>query len=174
MSSTEPVLGPVVSRRRVLAGGAVLAALGVTATGCGGPPPPPKVDELKAQSALALHDSELAGAAAADADPPTAATLRQVAADRARHAQALDTEITRLAGTTSSATQTTSAPPTPSGPPPPPPPVADVVNALRAAADSARQLALTSSGYRAGLLASIVASCTAAYTVALAPGEPVP
>lgn len=158
----------------MLAGGAVLAALGVAATGCGAAPPPPKVDELKAQSELALHDSEIAGAAAAAADPPTAAALQQVAADRARHAKALDTEIARLAGSTSSSTQTTSTQAPTSAPPAPPTSVADVVNALRAAADSARQLALTSTGYRAGLLASIVASCTAAYTVALAPGGPVP
>ena len=41
---------------------------------------------------------------------------------------------------------------------------------LRASADSAAQLAGTSSGYRAGLLGSIAASCTASYTVALAFG----
>jgi len=51
-----------------------------------------------------------------------------------------------------------------------PPPLADVVRSLRASADSARQLAGTSSGYRAGLLGSIAASCTASYTVALAFG----
>jgi hypothetical protein len=41
---------------------------------------------------------------------------------------------------------------------------------LRASADSARQLAGTSSGYRAGLLGSIAASCTASYSVALTSG----
>ena len=45
-----------------------------------------------------------------------------------------------------------------------------VVRSLRASADSARQLAGTSSGYRAGLLGSIAASCTASYSVALAFG----
>ena len=55
---------------------------------------------------------------------------------------------------------------------PPPPSLPDVVNALRDSAESARQVALTLSDYRAGLLASISASCTAAVTVALAPGEP--
>ncbi len=158
----------------MLAGGALLTALGMAATGCGGPPPPPKVDELKAQSELALHDSQLASAAAGAAEPPTAAALKQVAADRARHAQALDTEIARLAGSSSSATPTTSTQTTTRAVPSPPPSVADVVNAMRAAADSARQLAITSSGYRAGLLASIVASCTTAYTVALATGQPTP
>ena len=37
---------------------------------------------------------------------------------------------------------------------------------------SAGQLASTSSGYRAGLLGSIAAACTASYTVALASGAP--
>jgi hypothetical protein len=42
-----------------------------------------------------------------------------------------------------------------------------VIRSLRASADSAGRLASTSSGYRAGLLGSIAASCTAAYSVAL-------
>jgi hypothetical protein len=50
--------------------------------------------------------------------------------------------------------------------------VSDVINALRASADSATRLVGTESGYRAGLLASIAASCTASYTVALVPGGP--
>jgi hypothetical protein len=41
---------------------------------------------------------------------------------------------------------------------------------LKASADSARELAVTSSDYRAGLLGSIAASCTASYSVALALG----
>jgi hypothetical protein len=47
-----------------------------------------------------------------------------------------------------------------------------VINALRTSADTAGRLVATSSGYRAGLLASIAASCTASYTVALVPGGP--
>jgi hypothetical protein len=48
--------------------------------------------------------------------------------------------------------------------------VADVVTSLRASADSAAKLASTSSGYRAGLLGSIAASCTASFSVTLASG----
>ena len=161
---------PVVSRRRVLAGGAALAVLGLFATACGAPPPPPRVDDLKAQSDLARRDSDLA-AAAAEAATPMAPALKEVAAERARHAQALDTEIARVAGsstTTSSKTSDTTSPTT-STMAAPPPSVTDVVDALRDSAESARQVALTSSEYRAGLLASITASCTAAVTVALAP-----
>ena len=50
--------------------------------------------------------------------------------------------------------------------------MSDVIDALRASAESASRLVATSSGYRAGLLASIAASCTASYTVALVPGGP--
>jgi hypothetical protein len=50
--------------------------------------------------------------------------------------------------------------------------VSDVIDALRASAEYASRLVANSSGYRAGLLASIAASCTASYTVALVPGGP--
>jgi hypothetical protein len=121
----------------------------------------------------------LAGAAAsAVGNPPqVAAALTVVANQRAAHARALSTEISRAAGKlTASSSETTSpspaAPPGPPVPPPPPPPVSDVINALRTSADNAARLVSSQSGYRAGLLASIAASCTASYTVALVPGGP--
>jgi hypothetical protein len=49
--------------------------------------------------------------------------------------------------------------------------LSDVINSLRASAASAGHLATASSGYRAGLLGSIAAACTAAYTVVLVFGE---
>jgi hypothetical protein len=52
--------------------------------------------------------------------------------------------------------------------------VRDVINALRESADSATALAAELSGYRAGLLGSIAASCTASYQVALVFREPAP
>lgn len=175
-----PSAGPVSSRRGVLAGGAALAALGVIASACGdAPPKPPAVEELLGPLDQARHDSALAGAAAAAiGNPPQiAAALSVVANQRAAHARALSTEISRAAGkftsSSSSSSETTSASPAaPAGPPPPPPPVSDVINALRASADNATRLVSTQSGYRAGLLASIAASCTASYTVALVPGGP--
>jgi len=103
------------------------------------------------------------------ASQPVNAALTEVAAERTKHAQALTTEIARLAvNPTSTSRETTT--PTTTTPAAPPPPLADVVRSLRASADSARQLAGTSSGYRAGLLGSITASCTASYSVALAFG----
>ncbi|BBU23441.1 hypothetical protein [Mycobacterium xenopi] len=158
---------PVVTRRRVLAGGTVLAVLGAVASACGSGQPPQQVDELDAQSRQARHDSELATAAAAGAPPQMAAALKQVAAERARHAVALDTEIARVSGRTP-ASSSASPSPTPTQAAAPPP-LTEVLNSLRASADSATRLATASSGYRAGLLASIAAACTAAYTVALAP-----
>jgi hypothetical protein len=127
----------------------------------------------------ARRDSALAGAAAAAlGNPPqVAAALTVVATQRAAHARALSTEISRAAGklTASSTSETTTpgpGPAQPAGPPPPPPPVSDVINALHASADSASRLVASESGYRAGLLASIAASCTASYLVALVPGGP--
>jgi hypothetical protein len=175
---------PVTNRRGVLAGGAALAALGVVASACGeSPPKAPAVEELLGPLDQARHDSALAGAAAAAVGnpPQIAAALTVVATQRAAHARALDTEIFRTAGKFSSSSSKTaspspspSAPGTPPPPPPPPPPLADVVNSLRASAESASRLVATSSGYRAGLLGSIAASCTASYTVALVPPGPTP
>lgn len=167
-----PSTAPVVSRRRVLVGGAAFAVLGAVATGCGKPPPPPRADDLKAQLELARHDSELAAAAATAAVAPMAAALTEVASERSRHAQALAKEITRIIGNSATTSTETTSLTTSSAAPMPAPSLADVVNALRYSGESAKQLAITSSGYRAGLLGSIAAACTAAYTVALATGEP--
>ncbi len=177
-----PSASPVTNRRGVLAGGAALAALGVVASACGEPPPkPPAVEELLGPLDQARHDSGLAGAAAVAVGitPQLAAALTVVATQRAAHARALATEISRAAGklgTTSSSTSETTSP-SPTGeaaPPPPPPPLSDVLDALRVSAESAGRLVTTASGYRAGLLASIAASCTASYRVALAPAGPTP
>lgn len=177
MPRTLPAVRPVLTRRRALAGAAALAVFGMAVPACGSPPAPPPVDELESQLKLARHDHELAAAAAAAAAKPVSAALTQVAAERAQHAQALTTEIARLAvnptstsSEASSPTTTSSAAPTPT----PPPPLSDVLNSLRASAASAGQLATTSSGYRAGLLGSIAAACTAAYTVALVFGASTP
>ena len=168
MLRPEPGFDPIVSRRRVLVGGAALAVLGMAVPACSSPPAPPAVDELEAQLTLARRDSELATAAAVGASQPVNAALIEVAAERTKHAQALTTEIARLAvNPTSTSREATTPTTTPTAAAPP---LADVVRSLRASADSARQLAGTSSGYRAGLLGSIAASCTASYSVALASG----
>lgn len=129
----------------------------------------PAVDPLKAQLTLARHDSELAAAAATTESPRVAAALKQVASERAQHATALSAEIDRVAGITSSTPSSTTT--TTSAAPGPPPALSDVVGALRTSAGSAGQLAITESGYRAGLMGSIAAACTAAYTVGLVFGD---
>lgn len=172
-----PSTGPVINRRGVLAGGAALAVLGVAASACGEPQPkPPAVEELLGPLDQARRDTALASAAAdAVGNPPqVSAALNVVATQRAAHARALATEIARAAGklTASTGETTTPSPTAQTGAPPPPPPVSDVIDALRASAESAGRLVAASSGYRAGLLASIAASCTASYQVALVPGGP--
>lgn len=147
------------SRRRALFSAAALALLGATAA-CGTTAPPPELPDLTAQLDRARADSTLAGAAAA-AVPAQARVLTAVAAERSAHAKALSDELIRMTGdqpaaAAPSATPTTSAPA-----------VDDVVNALKESAQSAADLAARLSGYRAGLLGSIAASCTAAYSVAL-------
>jgi len=167
---TEPGFETTLNRRHVLAGGIALAVFGIAAPACSSPPPAaPAVDELEAQLSLARRDSELAKAAVVGAPPQIGTALTEVAAERTQHAQALTTEITRLAvnPTSTSAQHTTT--PTTTNAAAPPPPLADVVRSLKASADSAGDLASTSSGYRAGLLGSIAAACTASYSVTLAP-----
>jgi hypothetical protein len=164
---TEPGLETTLSRRRVLAGGIAVAVFGIAAPACSSPPPPPAVDELEAQLSLARHDSELAKAAAVGAPQQIGTALTEVAAERTQHAQALTTEIARLAVSPSSTSSQTTTPTTTNAAAPPPP-LVDVVRSLKTSADSAGELASTSSGYRAGLLGSIAAACTASYSVALA------
>jgi hypothetical protein len=154
-----------------------LALLGGTvATACGSSPPAKDIDALLGQLKRAQSDGELAGNAATAAPRKLAAALNAVAGQRAAHAKALSDEITRISGeappTTSvtsatSTTSVTSATSATSGPPPKPPTAADVVAALQQSAEGASLLATQQSGYRAGLLGSIAAACTAAATVAL-------
>lgn len=171
MLRTEPGFPPIVSRRRVLAGGVALAVFGIAAPGCGAPPAPPAVDELESQRTLAQRDSALAKAAAVGATQQVSAALTEVAIERGRHAQALATEIARLAVNPTSTSVPTTTPTTTTAAATPPPPLADVIGSLKASAESAARLASTSSGYRAGLLGSIAAACTASYSVALAFGS---
>jgi hypothetical protein len=164
-----------VSRRRVLLGAATLAVVSAAASTCGSRPEPPKVDDLKSQLDLARRDSEMAKAAAAGADS-YAAALTVVAGERAAHARALSQEIARAAGASPSPAPTPSPSPTSAtasaAAPTPPPSLSDVTTALRTSADGAAQLAAKLSGYRAGLLGSIAASCAASVTVPLAIKEP--
>ena len=163
-----PGAAPQISRRRVLVGAAALAALGASA--CGSSPEPPQPDPLEAQLDLAQRDSQMAHAAATAAGPFYAPPLNVVADERAAHSKALSKEVARAAGET--ATSSTTSPPTTAAPASPPPSREGVIAALRESADSAAKLAVNLDGYRAGLLGSIAAACTASVTVPLAMKEP--
>ncbi|MFN3004809.1 hypothetical protein [Mycolicibacterium wolinskyi] len=160
-----------ISRRRALFSAAALALLGASAAACGTTPPPPELADLTAQLDRARADSKLAADAAAALPPqaPAARALTAVADERSAHAQALSDELTRMTGELPASTTAapTSASPAPTADPDQAPSVDDVVDALEQSAKSATDLAPRLSGYRAGLVGSIAASCTAAHTVAL-------
>lgn len=160
------------SRRSLLAGGGrgllALALLGTTAAACGSTPSGP--DPLEEQLAGARRDSDLAAAAARAAPAAVVPALAEIAAERSRHATALIEELARAAGQPTPTETSAADSPTPSASaaaPAPPPSVAEVAEALRRSADSAAALVPTLSGYRAGLLGSIAAACTASYEVGL-------
>jgi hypothetical protein len=161
-----------VSRRRVLLGTAALALLGGASSACGSAPQrDPALDILTAELDRARRDSQLATSAATGVPPQLAPALTAVAALRDAHARALSDELTRMGSPPSATASSTTAPTSPSpaaAPPPPPPTPQEVVAALEQAADSAGRAAAGQSGYRAGLLASVAAACTAAHTVTLA------
>ena len=169
MLSQDSGVVPALTRRRVLLDGSrglmLLGLLGAAVTACGsGAPAGP--DPLEQQLELARHDSDVATAAAKAVPPALARALTEVAAERSRHATALIEEIARAARKPTP-TSSESASPTTSAAAAPPPSVDEVVTTLRSSAESATRLAPTLSGYRAGLLGSIAASCTALYSVAL-------
>ncbi|MGA5546343.1 hypothetical protein ACPCIR_31335 [Mycobacterium sp. NPDC051198] len=171
---TVPSAHADISRRRVLFSAAALALLGATAA-CSTTPPQPEVDDLTAQWDRARADSALAADAAAAQPPqaPVTRALNAVATDRSAHAKALADELTRMTGstpantTTTTTTKSTAKAAPGNGTDPSAPSVDDVVDALKESADRAAGLARRLSGYRAGLLGSIAASCTAGHTVAL-------
>lgn len=175
--SKVPSAVPALSRRRVLISGAALALLSTTAAGCGALAKRPDVEPLVAQLDRARADSQLAAGAASAARPDVAAALTTVAAERSAHVQALSDEITRISGETpqtsasASATSTNPTSTSTTGEPLPPPKPRDVIAALKQSADSAAQAAAQQTGYPAGLLGSIAASCTAAFTVGLDGGQ---
>lgn len=172
MPAVTPPAARTFRRRDVLVGAGGLALLAVTtatATGCGADEPP-KVDDLQSQLDLAESDSELARRAADGAPAPLVTPLTQVSSERAAHARALAEEIARVAGTTvasDTASSTAGTTTMTTAEPGPPPLVTEVIGALKNSAASAEALAVRLSGYRAGLLGSIAASCMSSATVGL-------
>ena len=164
-----PIAPFALSRRGLfrLAGAAALSAATVsTVAACAQDEiSGPALDSLTAQLRAARSDATDA-TAAATAIPDYAAALGVVAAQRTEHADALDTEIARATGATTATA--TSASTTTVAPPAPPPDLAAVREMLTTSARSAADAARNESGYRAGLLGSISASCTVSALVVLA------
>lgn len=176
----------------VLAGGTAVVAVGSATTACTLGNTGDTPDPLIALADGARSDADLARRLAATT-PERAAALQTIVSERTVHADALDTEIARAAGTTTtprtpppgtpaSVDPTADAPAPagggqaaggPAGPahasdPPPPPPTLDAVRqALAAAQRSAAEVARDQKGYRAGLAGSISAACAAEQRVLL-------
>ena len=156
-------------RRTALLVGA--SALLVSIAGCAKEQPDPKAERLLAslrdQSSRAWRESEQAELLVAH-DSDHAKALREVCDIRRAHAETLDAQLGRLdppKTTTSATTTTTTAkPPAPAS-----------LDELRASlAESQRlsgELAKDSSGYQAGLAASVAAAIRALLAVTLAEEE---
>ncbi len=143
---------------RIAGGGAVAAvALGTAACAEDEPAAP---DVLLGQEQSARTDAVWAQAAVAVAPDRTPA-LTLIAAQRTEHADALRAEIDRAVGVYGDGTKPRSdTPPVPPPPAPTPPPtVAAVREQLARSQRSAADLAVSQTGYRAGLLSSISACC---------------
>ncbi|MEV0246080.1 hypothetical protein AB0H76_05765 [Nocardia sp. NPDC050712] len=172
------------SRRTALrlAGGGALGAFALGATTACGEEPLQAPDPLAAQVTSAKADAAAATAAIALA-PQRQGALSTIAAERTAHAEALQAEIDRVIGVYGDGTTPvprTRAAVTPSGagapggptgtPVPPTTPIGveqlrdQLARSRQSAADLSRQL----SGFRAGLLASISASCATEVGVLLA------
>lgn len=162
---------PALTRRRVLTDGGrgllALALVGTSAAACG-TNKSSEPDPLEAELAAARNDSDLAAAAAKAAKPALAPALNEVAAERGRHAAALLEELSRAAGKPIPTTTSETPSPSPTADrPAPPPTLRDVSEALRKSAERATKLVPSLSGYRAGLMGSIAAACTASFMVGL-------
>lgn len=132
-----------------------------------------EADQLLEQARLARRDAASA-AAAVTVLPDRANALTTISAQRSAHAEALEAEIARAAGTYadgSTPTTATSAPEsTTTGPtaPPTPPSVEQLRSELTESQQAAADLAAKLSRHRAGLMASISAAC-ATHVVVLLP-----
>jgi hypothetical protein len=151
-------------RRRFLAAGALAAAASAVplAAGCtpdSAKPKPP--DPLAALASRARADAALA-TAIGTAHPELAAQTKAVADNRTQHAQAIEQEVRRANPPETTATSA-SPPPRTTSPVSPPSSVAltTLAEALRAAAREAADLVPVAPRYRAGLLGSVAAGCTA-------------
>ncbi|WP_460725882.1 hypothetical protein [Nocardia heshunensis] len=152
-----------------LAGGGALAVTTVGAlAACAKDDKPKPPDPLIAQETSARTDAAAATAAIAT-NPDKAGALQIIATQRTAHADALRTEIDRAVGVYGDGTlPSRRTPPVTPAAPVPPPAVAAVRTQLQQSQRSAADLSVQLSGYRAGLVSSISASCATHAGVLLA------
>ncbi|MEU5840399.1 hypothetical protein [Rhodococcus sp. NPDC047139] len=157
---------PAVSRRTLLRWSSVaVGGLGITTlTACGtSDDDVAEPDPLTGQVARGRTDAAIATALVARA-PELSGVLGTIASERTAHADALEAEIARMQGATTSFTPTSTTATTPTGELPTVEQLRErLVRSQREAADLAQIL----SGYRAGLLASISACCAVQTAVLL-------
>ncbi|MGZ8179932.1 hypothetical protein ACXVUM_18555 [Williamsia sp. SKLECPSW1] len=164
LSPISPHRTAGMTRRVALARGVAVAGLlgGVgVAAGCStssGPDAATRTAQQLVPLARAAGEDAVAARALSAQVPDRAAALRVIADERTVHLRALTDEISRLsADLVPSASPTSSAAPSAATPP-----VVTTVDALRTRLSGARTatgtLAVSSDGYRAGLLGSITAS----------------
>ena len=156
-----PVTRTTLSRRALLRWASAtiggVGVLGVAGCGLSDDDTESEPDPLLAQAASARQDAATARALTA-IYPDRAGALGVIADERTAHADALDSEVSRMAGitpdATTSSTSSTTAPAV--GEAPTVEQLRDMlVRSQRTSADLARTL----TGFRAGLLASISAAC---------------
>ncbi|WP_254431592.1 hypothetical protein [Gordonia rubripertincta] len=159
-------------RRTVLRGGLVagVAVAGLGAVGVSGCSTGPSEEAVTADRLVPLVRSALAdeksARSLAGAEPRYAAALAVVADQRAEHARALREEIIRLDQDVAA----TIDEPAPSSAPAPagPPTLVGVRAGLEQSAGEARDVAISVSGYPAGLAGSVAAAVTSMREVQLA------
>jgi hypothetical protein len=149
-----------------LAGCGAVAALAAAAAGCE-PQHAAEPDVLLALEQRARDDAALANSAAA-AFGDLASALKVVAAERAAHADALRTEISRAAGVYGDGTAPRWLPaPTVPDPPAVPATAAELRARIAQSGKDALDTAAALTGYRAGMVGSIAAACAAEAEVLL-------
>ena len=157
---------PAVSRRTLLRWSSVaVAGLGITTiTACGASDDEAsEPDPLLSQVTRARTDAATATALIARA-PELSGALNAIASERTVHADTLEAEVARMQGATTSFTPPSTTATTATGELPT---VEQLRERLTQSQREAADLARTLSGYRAGLLASISASCAVQTAVLL-------
>lgn len=159
MGPDSPGSPPAPTRRAVLRGGAALALAAVGGTALAACSTGPTQRELDAEALVPLARQADAQRRQAEQLAPRETdytdALKQVATERAEHARALTDEINRL--NASSAAAITAA----AGEGATSLSLDQLRDALKASARDAADAAVAASGFRAGLLGAVSASCTA-------------